>query len=223
MLAAAKAERLAREGYRTLLVCFNQRLATTLRRELLEAPDAAKASGSLEVTTFHRLCETLGERAGVLPARPEEPGPEWWDEALPHTLEAATEALPDERFHAIVVDEGQDFEARWFDALEALLVDPGHDVLWVFHDPGQALYREDVVGGMGLIQLELFENRRNPGPVAALASRFYLGGTAVSDLRDGEDDGADDGVGDAATDRLRTSRLNPAAPRSRPCATSSTA
>ena len=30
MLAAAKARRLAREGYRTLLVCFNQRLAAEL-------------------------------------------------------------------------------------------------------------------------------------------------------------------------------------------------
>ena len=43
MLAAEKARRLAREGYRTLLVCFNQRLATSLIRELEEAP-ARRAS-----------------------------------------------------------------------------------------------------------------------------------------------------------------------------------
>ena len=43
--------------------------------------------------------------------------------------------MPDRRYHAVVVDEGQDFEARWFELLQRLLVDPG-DVFWVFHDPG---------------------------------------------------------------------------------------
>ena len=41
MLAAEKARRLAREGYRTLLICFNQRLATSLIHELGEAPAPA--------------------------------------------------------------------------------------------------------------------------------------------------------------------------------------
>jgi hypothetical protein len=209
MLAAAKAERLTREGYRTLLVCFNQRLATTMRRELLEGPDAVSAPGGLEVTTFHRLCETLGARAGVLPRRPDEPDATWWDDTLPSTLEAAIEALPGERFHAIVVDEGQDFDARWFDALESLLVEPRSDVLWVFHDPGQALYRDDVVGAMGLTPLELFENRRNPGPIAALAERFYRGGTAISDLRGGVDD---DDMPHQSADRLRIIEAEPGRP-----------
>ena len=66
MLAAEKARRLAREGYRTLLVCFNSRLATSLIRELEDAP----APGGLDVTTFHRLCERLGGQAGVLPPVP---------------------------------------------------------------------------------------------------------------------------------------------------------
>jgi AAA domain/Nuclease-related domain len=171
MLAAEKARRLAREGYRTLLVCFNQRLATSLIRELEEAP----APAGLDVTTFHRLCERLGSDAGVLPPRPEPIPGAWWDETLPGALEAAIDALPDRRYHAVVVDEGQDFETRWFELLQRLLVDPG-DVFWVFHDPGQALIRADVVGGLGLERHELFENRRNPESIAALAGRFYRGG-----------------------------------------------
>ena len=47
LLAAEKARVLAAEGYRTLLVCFNQRLATTMRREL----DDATAPAGLTVTT----------------------------------------------------------------------------------------------------------------------------------------------------------------------------
>jgi AAA domain/UvrD-like helicase C-terminal domain/Nuclease-related domain len=179
MLAAEKARRLAREGYRTLLVCFNQRLATSLIRELEDAP----APAGLDVTTFHRLCERLGTDTGVLPPRPDPIPGAWWDETLPGALEAALDVLPDRRYHAVVVDEGQDFEARWFELLQRLLVDPD-DVFWVFHDPGQALIRIDVVAGLGLERHELFENHRNPESIAALAGRFYRGGEEVFALRD---------------------------------------
>jgi hypothetical protein len=63
------------------------------------------------------------------------------------------------------------------------LVDPG-DVFWVFHDPGQALIRDDVVAGLGLERHELFENRRNPESIAAPAGRFYRGGDEVFALRE---------------------------------------
>jgi len=188
MLAAEKARLLAREGYRTLLVCFNQRLATSLIRELAEAhapaPGALGPTG-LDVTTFHRLCERLGAEAGVLPTRPAPIPQAWWDETLPAAAEAAIDALPNARYHAIVVDEGQDFEASWFDLLERLLIDPG-DVFWVFHDPGQALIRTDVVAGLGFERLELFENHRNPGSIAELAARFYRGGERATAFRETE-------------------------------------
>jgi hypothetical protein len=188
MLAAEKARRLAREGYRTLLLCFNQRLATNLMRELADTPAPAPGAlgpTGLDVTTFHRLCERLGTEAGVLPTRPAPIPQAWWDETLPAAAEAATDALPNARYHAIVVDEGQDFEARWFDLLERLLVDPG-DVFWVFHDPGQALIRTDVAAGLGFERLDLFENHRNPGSIAELAARFYRGGEEPTAFRETE-------------------------------------
>ncbi|MBF6605170.1 MAG: NERD domain-containing protein/DEAD/DEAH box helicase [Chloroflexi bacterium] len=179
MLAAAKARHLAHEGYRTLLVCFNQRLATSLMHELADAP----ASAGLDVTTFHRLCERLGTEARVLPQRPEPIPQTWWDETLPGALAAAIDALPDARYHAVIVDEGQDFEAHWFELLQRLLIDPD-DVFWVFHDPGQALIRTDVVAELRLERHELFENHRNPESIAALAARFYRGGEEVIGLRE---------------------------------------
>jgi hypothetical protein len=178
MLAAEKARRLAREGYRTLLICFNQRLATSLIHELADAPAPAPAAlgpTGLDVTTFHRLCERLATEAGVLPARPTPVPQTWWGETLPAAAEAAIDALPQVRYHAIVIDEGQDFEARWFELLQRLLIDHD-DVFWVFHDPGQALIRTDVVAGLGFERLELFDNHRNPSSIAELAARFYHGG-----------------------------------------------
>jgi hypothetical protein len=148
------------------------------------APAALGPTG-LDVTTFHRLCERLATEAGVLPTRPAPIPRAWWDDTLPAAAEAAIDALPHARYHAIVVDEGQDFEARWFELLERLLIDPD-DIFWVFHDPGQALIQPDVVAGLGFERLELFENHRNPGSIAELAARFYRGGEEPTAFRETE-------------------------------------
>ena len=168
MLAAERARRLAAEGYRTLLVCFNQRLATTMQRDLADA----KAPAGLDVTTFHRLCELLGTAAQTLPARPTPIPQEWWDQALPDALDAAISTDENARYHAVIIDEGQDFAMGWLESLALLLSDQVHGVLWIFHDPAQALFRPDVVERLELERLELFEDHRNPPSVARLASRF---------------------------------------------------
>ena len=99
-----------REGFETLLVCFNSPLARLLADETL---DVAARTGRLHVRTFHQLAEDLGREAGTLPAKPDPVTAEWFDETLPDGLDAAIERLGP-RYHAIVVDEGQDFErAGW--------------------------------------------------------------------------------------------------------------
>lgn len=173
LVAVEKARRLAREGWRTLFVCFNQPLATAVMREFEEEDEPADRRPT--VSTFHQLCETLGTRAAVLPARTEPLAQDWWDVVLPAGLLDAIEPLPDERFQAIVVDEGQDFELAWLESLQFLLRTPEENVMWVFHDPGQALIRDDRVAELGLPTIELYEDYRSPAPVAALARRFYQG------------------------------------------------
>ncbi len=90
---------------------------------------------------------------------------------------ALEEALPTVggRYHAVVVDEGQDFDRRWLDLLYVMLTDPDHDVLYVFHDPEQALYREDVVDSLGLPPYYLEVNCRNTGPIHSFAARHAPG------------------------------------------------
>ncbi len=182
LVAVEKARRLAREGWRTLFVCFNQALATAVLREVDadgEPPERRPA-----VSTFHRLCETFADRAGQLPTKPANPGAEWFD-GLARLLPPAIDVLPAERFDAIVIDEGQDFEPDWLVSLELLLRNPDDDILWVFHDPGQALYRDDRVAELGLERLDLFEDWRSPAPVAELAARFYRGPTEPHPVMDG--------------------------------------
>ncbi len=183
MLAAAKARRLADEGYRTLLVCFNQRLAADLITELADV----EPPGRLTVNTFHRLCERIGRETGTLAPKPAgKPPQDWWDVALPAALAAARETEGFEPFHAVVVDEGQDFDITWLRTLQRLLSDPTDDVFWVFHDPGQAVIRDDVVGELGLDRVELYENLRNPTSIAELSGRFYVGGESVAAYRGGD-------------------------------------
>jgi hypothetical protein len=161
MLAAEKARRLAREGFETLLVCFNQPLVRLLVEETAEV---AKATGRLTVSTFHQLCEDLAREAETLPPKPQPVTGAWFSDILPKALDEAVEKLGP-RFHAIVIDEGQDFDADWLLSLETLLFDPKDDVLYVFHDPAQAIYRDDVVESLGLTSFALDENCRNPGPI----------------------------------------------------------
>jgi len=178
LVAVEKARRLAKDGFRTLYVCFNSPLAASVQRQIAE--DDVPVHLRPVVETFHGLCERLGANAGTLPARPAGRGvPPGWFDALPGALDAAIELLGDERFHAIIVDEGQDFELDWLESLEFLFQTPADGVLWVFHDPGQALYRPDVVAQLGGLEpLTLQVDYRSPAPVAALARHFYRGPTA---------------------------------------------
>ena len=175
LLAAQKARMLAGEGYRTLVVCFNSPLAKELRSDLAEASDR---TGLIDVMTFHGLCEQLALESGVVGPKPVPTPVDWFTETLPDALVEAAERLGP-RYHAIVVDEGQDFEVSWLESLQFLLFDPVDDVLWVFHDAAQSLYREDRVAALNLERIDLDVNCRNPGPVHDLASR-YSGGQPPS-------------------------------------------
>jgi hypothetical protein len=181
LLAAEKARRLARDGFRTLLVCFNAPLARVLADEL---ESTARDTGLLDVKTFHQLCEDLGHEADVLADRPAPPTQEWWDRTLPRALDDAVERLGP-RYHAVIVDEGQDFDAEWLASLNELLLGGKDDVLYVFHDPAQAIFRDDVVAQLGLTEYPLDMNCRNAQPIHAVVSRFAEGGLASAAMRSG--------------------------------------
>ncbi|MEP6638991.1 MAG: ATP-binding domain-containing protein, partial [Chloroflexota bacterium] len=172
MLAMAKANQLATEGFETLLVCFNSALARQLADD---TRDVAERTGRLDVSTFHQLAEDLGREAGTLPEKPEPVTPEWFAETLPDGLDDAISKVGP-RYHAIVVDEGQDFDAGWLASLEGLLHGGREDVLYVLHDPAQAIFRDDQVGELGLTEYPLDWNCRNAAPIHALVAPLSKGG-----------------------------------------------
>ena len=168
MLAIAKAQQLAGEGFETLLVCFNSPLARVLADETREV---AQRTGHLTVSTFHQLAEDLGREAGTLPEKPDPVTDDWFAETMPTALDEAIGKLGP-RYHAIVVDEGQDFDAGWLASLDGLLIGGREDVLYVFHDPAQSIFRPDQIGELGLTEYPLDFNCRNPAPSTRCSSRW---------------------------------------------------
>lgn len=157
VLARERARRLADEGFRVLLTCFNRPLADHLKREL-------GSDDRVVVRNFHSL----------LPLEiPAEPPPDWWVDTYPDLLvEAAAEA--GFAVDAVVVDEGQDFAPSWFSALQLLMSDSAGP-FYVFADPRQNLYRPAWEPPFDGPYLELLENCRSTRPLAAFAAA--LGGS----------------------------------------------
>jgi hypothetical protein len=163
MLAAEKAVRLARQGFRVLLTCFNKNLAAYLRTQL-------KHRENLDIVHFHRLCMDLARKAHVEPERPNESG--FFSERLPNALIDAIDVLH-VSYDAIIVDEGQDFLGAWWIPLEMLLKDQDGGIFYVFYDDNQRIY--DRQGELPVSQppYPLPVNCRNTQHIHDTILRFY--------------------------------------------------
>ena len=141
MLALAKAQREARAGRRTLLLCYNRPLQDWLKAAVPES-----FSDDLVVLNYHSLVNRLCRMADVpLWERGDPSDQDFWDvQAAEALLEACVLLGPEHRFDTVVVDEGQDFHELWWTSLEAVFRCPLSDACYyVFYDPKQNLYVDD--------------------------------------------------------------------------------
>lgn len=187
MLAVEKARRLAQQGYRVLITCFNRALADFIRAQLPLPPPrrgTASAQGQMdlfggsrvEVHSFHALAGSWARRAQIeLPDDSDEASRrELFDAALPEALLRATEAIAD-RYDAIIVDEGQDIREEWWVAIQALLDDPDHGVLYVFYDDNQSLYTPGAALPITDPPYLLTRNCRTTRAIHQWIAEFYAG------------------------------------------------
>lgn len=156
VLAVARAQQLARDGFRTLLVCYNELLGESLATRT--------KSDLLTAGTFHSLCLREAARAKLrTPAS--KPGA-WWETDAPNVLIEAC-AINGTIYDAIVVDEGQDFSPLWLDALRCLISTDEDAPFFVFADPLQDLWKRDWETSVGkTFTWELTKNLRNTRPIA---------------------------------------------------------
>ena len=169
LLAAEKARRLAAQGFDVLLTCFNRPLAEFLASTIGQVD-------RVTVSTFHRLAERLGQEAGIIGANPAHDAA--YFDGLPDVLDRALVLLPEHRYDAIVVDEGQDLDAVWWIPLLDLLRDPRQGIVYVFGDANQDLYHAREPDELGVVMPDappvyyLTENRRSTKTIHEFATRF---------------------------------------------------
>jgi len=190
LVAMERSASLAREGKRVLFLCYNRPLADFL---------GARAEG-FTVKNFHSFCRELTRSAGIPFEVPKDPADEseFWDSIAPEKLNAALDLYPDERWDAVVIDEGQDFREYWWLAVEKLLRRPEADVLWVFYDPNQDIYGGGPTEALGLRAAPLRWNCRNTAHIASYASDLV---GAETKLKPGTPEGAEVEVIRCADDR----------------------
>lgn len=143
VLAVETAKRLAEQGKRVLLLCYNRHLADHLARDV-GAWEAGP--GTIEARNFHSLCarahfEVHGRRMDV--PETSDARTAFWNDEAPLFLLEAIESGKMQPWDAIVVDEGQDFSSGWWTVLQDALCDAERGHLLVFYDPSQNIFERD--------------------------------------------------------------------------------
>lgn len=169
VLALEEARRCAQRGIRTLYTCFNSPLADEVRRR-------AYPESNFEIYAFHDLCIRLISSSGI-------PCPAGFQNSLiyhdsyPDMLVSALCKLSFKGYGAIIIDEGQDFYASWWPALECLFSAKSGCLLRVFYDSNQRVY-ENVLrlpADVKLIPIRLTHNLRNTQKIHAISQQYYEG------------------------------------------------
>ncbi len=162
MLAAEKARRLG-QRFDVLLTCFNRALAAQLKRQFKSQP-------RVKVMRFHEACEYFAQQASISLNNTDDDG--YYKGELPAALKCALQSVP-ERFDAIIVDEGQDFEPEWWPLLTQLLRDPLQGFLYIFYDDNQRLYQRTLTFPIKQEPFVLTFNCRNTQNIHQIVTQFY--------------------------------------------------
>lgn len=162
MLATLLARKLARDGLRTLLCCYNRPLAEYLT-------GVTKGEADVHVETFHALCRDLAGKVDISFDINEA-------QASTDQLVAALDTAPHvrlKRYDAIIVDEGQDMDSSWWSIIERILTNPEQCPIFVFYDDNQRVYERPPGLPAGMQVLPLSKNFRNPHPIHEHVLYFY--------------------------------------------------
>ncbi len=168
-----------------LVLCFNVVLAAKLRAFV----EAHGIEGKVEVAHFHRWCKSQLKLYGVSWQNYEGPPYEAQVRAVIDGVEKGW--IPRAQYDAVMIDEGQDFEADWL-KLITQMVDPKTNSLLLLYDDAQSIYQNRKGLGFSLksvgIQAQgrttvLKINYRNTQEILAFSHDFlahFLGGSEES-------------------------------------------
>lgn len=162
-LAVEKGKRLAEQGFRVLLTCFNVNLAESMGGD-------ETLPRQLDVVNFHKMAQDLVRKANLSHSGPRDD--RYFDDVLPELMMEAIDRLGTQ-YDAVIVDEGQDFRDNWWVPLQCLLRDPDQSIFYVFFDDNQNLYRTAQTIPLELAPFPLTRNCRNTQRIHQVVMQFY--------------------------------------------------
>jgi hypothetical protein len=174
ILAIEKAKRLAFDGFRTLLTCYNRPLSDWISSELKDIPNVTVSNFDRITEHFVSIADNKLKKDCLNQAKSTYPGADLWRVQMPAAMTFALEYI-DERFDAIVVDEAQDFPDEYWFPLEFLLEDAGNSPFYIFYDVHQNLYQRSLQFPIEDAPFELTSNCRNTIQIHDFAYRNYAG------------------------------------------------
>jgi hypothetical protein len=166
VLALEKASRLANNGRRTLLLCYNAPLSDHLKH-------IALGIENLKCASFFGFCHETAVAAEI--HMPPTGSPAYWTE-LPNLLRQAMQKRPHLKYDAVIVDEGQDFREEWLDVLDACLIDEKSGTFYLFFDDNQRVYSNNSrFAEQFSAPYYLTKNFRNTRSIHATTIPWYSG------------------------------------------------
>jgi hypothetical protein len=157
-LALALLSQAAAQGRKARYICFNRPLADHLAR---------LAPARCEVTTFHQLCRDHAEGQGL---SLDFTDPKVFERITQQYLQDAA-ALP-ARLDLLILDESQDLNLDWVDALTQSLQPDGQ--LYVMGDSQQQLYEREPFSLDNAVQVRCMDNFRSPQRVVHMINKLGL-------------------------------------------------
>ena len=143
---------------RALYVCYNRPLADHIQ---------SLAPSLTEVATFHQHCDDYATKNGH---NPDFSNPKVYDELAQIYIAASDNFLP--KFDLLVIDESQDFNPEWVEALYKELKLGGR--LYVLGDDNQNLYDKEPFDLPGAVRIECTDNFRSPHKVVQTINYLNL-------------------------------------------------
>ena len=152
VLAVKKAQMVAAEGGNALLLCFNELLASKIRRNV------GFYSSTIKVRAFFEYCvELMGIPQDEYDRYKDRP--ELYSQILPGLMEKYF-SQNSVNYEAVIVDEGQDFTPQMWAIVQRLVAPQGQ--FYVFYDPDQNIFRDALnVPDFGIPPVSLTQNCRS--------------------------------------------------------------
>jgi superfamily I DNA/RNA helicase len=177
-IAMEKARRLAEQGKRVFLTCYNKNL-TKVFTDHIQHPN-------IVAQNFHDYIYEQLEATGHDLTRDQDALDTFFKIELPDLALEYFEAMKeDEKFDSIIVDEGQDFTEEWFLCLEAM--QKRSSDYYIFADPNQNLFGPgvDILKKFPASKHRLTINLRNTEKINDWLTPFLEGKITRSKLTGG--------------------------------------